>query len=337
MLLSAKALRRVLGALWLIDGFLKLQPYMFTNRMIPFVLLPRIPGQPGPVAVSLQEIAMLVNQHLTAADLLFAIIEIEIGLFLLVNLWVRETIIVSVVWSLLVWYAGEGMGLLLTGQASAMIDAPGAVLFYALLGLLVYPRATSPQEARDGKERIGLLSRTQARWVLGGFWIFAALLQLQPHWWQPGSFADAVSDGLLTGGLDGTLIDPLIRPLASFANATAALEVPENALLILAFLGLGIALIVARPALLRRWLGISMVFSFLMWWGMQGFAALFSGLATDFESGPLLIILALACWPKAAPRPAEAQADQTVKQPEAALPLTVQLEETTPLAQPTVS
>lgn len=337
MLLSAKALRRVLGALWLIDGFFKLQPLMFTNRMVPFILLPRVPGQPGPVAASLQEIALLVNQHLTVADLLFAIIEIEIGLFLLVNLWVRETIIVSVVWAILVWYAGEGMGLMLTGQASAMVDAPGAVLFYALLGVLVYPRAASPHEARDGKERIGLLSRTQARWVLGGFWVFAALLQLQAHWWQPGSFADAVSDGLRTGGLDGTLIDPLIQPLASFANATAALEVPENALLILAFLGLGIALIVARPAHLRRWLGVSMVFSFLIWWGMQGFAALFSGLATDFESGPLLIILALACWPNAAPRPAEALADQTVRQTEVALPLASQLADSVSLAQPAVS
>jgi hypothetical protein len=38
MLLSRKALQRVLGALWLIDGLLQLQPQMFTMNMVNGVM-----------------------------------------------------------------------------------------------------------------------------------------------------------------------------------------------------------------------------------------------------------------------------------------------------------
>ncbi len=47
MLLSRKALQRVLGVLWLIDGLLQLQPQMFTMNMVNGVMKPMLQGQPG--------------------------------------------------------------------------------------------------------------------------------------------------------------------------------------------------------------------------------------------------------------------------------------------------
>lgn len=43
---------------------------------------------------------------------------------------------------------------------------------------------------------------------------------------------------------------------------------------------------------------VSIVISFIVWWRAEGFGMIFTGMATDFNSGLLLIIMALACWPR---------------------------------------
>jgi hypothetical protein len=63
------------------------------------------------------------------------------------------------------------------------------------------------------------------------------------------------------------------------------------------FLGLGIALVFVKQSQLRPWLVLSMVFSVAIWWGVQALGLLFTGMTTDVNSGPLLILMALACWP----------------------------------------
>ncbi|HET8842221.1 MAG TPA: hypothetical protein VFN35_12175, partial [Ktedonobacteraceae bacterium] len=289
MLLSQKSLRSALGILWLIDGLLQLQPRMFTPNMADSILWPTIEGQPAPIAASLHSIVTVLSQHLTLTNVLIAIIECEIGLFLLAGLWVRGAVIVSIVWSILVWYGGEGMSMLFTGQASILTGAPGAVLLYALLGLLVYPRKTG-----SGSQTDALLSRRQFRWILAGFWIFAALLQCQPYWWEQGSISRAISEMVGQGGLDRFLLDPSLQ---AFASSTVAWEIPLNIVLIELFLGLGIALVFVKQSQLRPWLVLSIVFSVAIWWGVQALGLLFTGMTTDVNSGPLLILMALACWP----------------------------------------
>ena len=48
MLFSRNMLQRILGALWLIDGILQIQPRMFTGDMINSVMRPMLEGQPEP-------------------------------------------------------------------------------------------------------------------------------------------------------------------------------------------------------------------------------------------------------------------------------------------------
>jgi hypothetical protein len=325
MVLSQKLLRRILGALWLADGLFQVQPQMFTSSMVHSVLLSMLPGQPAPVAATLQEIIVLITEHLTIVNLLIAVVQAEIGLLLLSGLWVRGAVIASVVWAFIVWYGGEGMGMLLTGQASALTGAPGAVLFYPLLGLLVYPRSASSKDPRIALNRDGLLSSVQLRWVLAGFWIFAALLQLQPYWWQPGQISQTISNMIGQGGLSTILVDPILQPLST---VTASLEVPLNSVLIVTFLGLGIALAIARQEQLRHVLIISILLSLMIWWGTQAFGLIFTGMATDFNSGVLLVLMALTCWSKVSPLGAtQNQSPYHLDQPEGSAPL----------AQPTVS
>jgi hypothetical protein len=288
MLLTQKRLRQLLGVLWLIDGLLQLQPQMFTMNMVNGVMVPTLQNQPSPVAASLQWIISVTTHNLILVNLLIAVVQIVIGILLISGLWVRWTIIASIVWALLVWYGGEGMSMLLTGQAGILTGAPGAVLLYPLLGLLLYPRKEDPER--------GLLPRSTFRYILAGFWFFSALLQLQPSWWQDGQISQAIGGMVGQGGLNGFLIDPLLQHIS---DITAHSEILLNSVLIVVCLALGFALVFVKEKQLRPVLVASIVVSVVIWWIAQAFGMIFTGMATDFNSGLLLVVMALACWPRA--------------------------------------
>ena len=293
MLLSKQLLRRILGTLWLIDGLLQLQPRMFTMDMITGIMAPIAQNQPASIAASLHWIIAVAAHNLILLNLLVALVQIALGLLLLTGYWVRGAVIASAVWALIVWYAGEGMNMLLTGQASVLTGAPGAVLFYPLLGFLIYPRKTSPQASSEGT----MLSQVHFRRILAGFWAFAALLQLQPYWWQPGQISQTVSSMIGQGGFDGMLVDPILK---GFSALTVHIEVPLNIFLIVSFLVLAIGLAIVKEDQLHPFLIASLVVSFLIWWVAEGFGMIFTGMTTDFNSGLLLIVMVLACWPTTA-------------------------------------
>jgi hypothetical protein len=300
MLLSRKALQRLLGVLWLIDGLLQLQPQMFTMNMVNGIMKPMLQGQPGLFEPSLQFIVTQTTLHLTAVNLLIVLVQVCLGFgfLLLPDRWVKEVVFASIVWAFIVWYGGEGMSMLLTGQASILTGAPGAVLLYPLLGLAVYPRkksnAFSIVETRK-KGDDGVLSRKYLRWVLAGFWCFAALLQLQPNWWQQGQISQAIGAMVGQGGLNSVLVDPVLQQVS---NVTANVEVPLNITLILVFLVIGISLAVVKEEQVRPFLIASIVVSLVFWYFSEAFGMIFTGMATDFNSGLLVVVMALACWPK---------------------------------------
>ena len=226
-------------------------------------------------------------------------VQILLGIWILTGLGIKQAVIFSFVWALIVWYAGEGLSMLLTGHASVLTGAPGAVMLYPLLGLAISPRRpsdTSSQASRASIDREGVLSRTHLRFVLAGFWVFAALLQLQPYWWQQGQISQAIGGMVGQGGLDAFLVDPVLQWLS---NVTAAIEIPLNSVLILVFLALGIGLAVVKQDRVRPFLIASIVMSIIIWYAAEAFGMILTGMATDFNSGLLLVVMALACWPKA--------------------------------------
>jgi hypothetical protein len=130
---------------------------------------------------------------------------------------------------------------------------------------------------------------------LAGFWLLVAMLQLQPYWWQPEHIAQAIQgvEDLVT--LNGMLVSPSLH---WFADAASGRETVINLSLILLSLGLAFGLIVVKKDLwLRSLLLLSILFSLLIWWITEAFGMIFTGMATDVNSGPLLILVALACWP----------------------------------------
>lgn len=298
MMLSQKRLLQILGILWLIDGLLQLQPQMFTVKMIDGVLAPIVQGQPSALAASLNWIIAIITHHIILVNLLIAIVQIGIGMSLLLgsrrypaSRLVKVALWVSIVWSVIVWFGGEGMSMLLTGQASMLTGAPGGVLFYALIGLVLYPQQG---QAMQG-EPAGILSRRQLSLVFAGFWLFAAALQLQPYWWQPGQISQTIGALSGQGGWNALFVDPALNWLS---HITSNEEIMFNSALILVFTELGIGILIARNEYIRPLLALSVVLSFAIWWGVEGFGMIFTGMATDFNSGLLLIVLALACWPR---------------------------------------
>ncbi len=303
MLLSRKMLQRILGTLWLIDGLLQLQPEMFTMNMVNGVMKPMLEGQPGLIGANLQWIVQVTTENLTAVNLLIAVVQIILGIWFIIGFEVEWAVIVSLVWALVVWYAGEGLSMLLTGSASILTGAPGAVVLYPLLGFAILPRRRAKGGAKDAKgaptgteatREDGLISRLQLRYILAAFWVFGALLQLQPYWWQPGQIAGVISDMVGQGGLNAFLVDPILQGLSQL---TANAEIPLNIALIVLFLVIGIALFFAKGNGLRAALVASIIVSLLLWYFAQGFGMIFTGMATDFNSGLLLVVIALACWP----------------------------------------
>jgi hypothetical protein len=286
--------------LWLIDGLLQLQPQMFTMNMVNGIMRPMLQGQPGLFEPSLQFIVNQTTLHLTEVNLLIAIVQILLGLgFLLFpDRWVKWLLFASIVWAFIVWYGGEGMSMLLTGTASILSGAPGAVLLYPLLGLAVVPRTQSHASSKGATRKRGddgLLSRKYLRWVLAGFWCFAALLQLQPYWWQQGQISQAIGAMVGQGGLNSVLVDPVLQQIS---NATTNLEVPLNIVLIVVFLAIGIGLFVVKDEQVRPFLIASIVASILFWYFSEAFGMILTGMATDFNSGLLVVVMTLACWPK---------------------------------------
>ena len=70
---------------------------------------------------------------------IFAAIQLLIGLGIAWRPTVRLALAASIPWALGVWWFGEGLGGVLSGAADPVSGAPGAVIIYALLAVLLWP------------------------------------------------------------------------------------------------------------------------------------------------------------------------------------------------------
>src|SRR5580658_7115376 len=138
-----RRLQLALATIWLLDGFLQLQPFMFTGGAsgLSGMLQGMSAGNPGIVARSINWNAALVAHHPVLTNVGFAGLQILIGLGIAYRRTVKPALAVSIVWSLGVWWFGEGLGGVLHGSGTPLGGGPGAVLFYALLAVLLWPYA----------------------------------------------------------------------------------------------------------------------------------------------------------------------------------------------------
>src|ERR1700728_918422 len=195
---SQRPLQVVLGLLWILDAALQFQPFMFGRGFVENNILANASGQPFVIGDFITHIGNFVAPDVAVWNTFFALIQLFIGVGLLFRRTVRPALAVSFFWVLGIWVIGEGLGMLLTGSATALTGAPGSVLLYGLLGLMAWPR---PDRGSQPEKR-GVASLAAARGggggatplaVWGGFWVLAAVLFLLPDNRTQNSLSSAIS------------------------------------------------------------------------------------------------------------------------------------------------
>ena len=76
---TRRVLQLVLAAIWLLDGILQYQPFMYTNAF-PQLLGNQAAGNPSVIASPITWDASLVQHHLVLANTTFAAIQLLLGL-----------------------------------------------------------------------------------------------------------------------------------------------------------------------------------------------------------------------------------------------------------------
>lgn len=279
-MITRRSLQSVLGIIWLLDGVLQLKSPMFTNAFVQQVILPTAQGQPAWIAYSIRTVAEITAPHIAIYNALFAVVQLLIGIGLLVNYRTKLTLSISFIWALQVWWFGEGLGQLLTGQSLLLTGAPGAVLLYALIGWALWPR----RKQTTGFETSDIVSEPSvseggsrfARYAIGGLWVLGAVLQFQTSYLSPQGLASVLAPNFV------------IRLVSGDGIAwTIVLAIVE--------LTIGVGMIRGKNLPLFGW--ASIIVSFLFWWVGQSFGDFWTGLGTDPNSGPLFMLLTLCAVP----------------------------------------
>ena len=297
--------------LWLADGALQLQPFMFGRGFVNQILMPAYMGSPSGVTGPALAFDRLVLHAPATWDAAFAVTQLMIGAALLWRPTVRAALAASIAWALGVWWFGEGLGGVLSGTASPLTGAPGAVILYALLAVLAWPAtaparqaaaaAQAPQAApaaQDGSVAGGSpLGLTGARIAWLALWGSFAYFILQPANRAPGALRGMFA-GLASSGEPGW-VSAMDRGLASAAGHGLAISIGLAVVFVAAGLGIFWS-VTARAALL-----LSVFAGVAIWVLGENFGALLTGQGTDPNSGLLLVLLATAFWPLTR-RPAEA-------------------------------
>src|SRR4051812_18564967 len=241
--ITRRQLQISLGVLWLLDSVLQAQPFMFTSGFARQVIDSAGQGQPEFVSAPVHWVSTVMAAHPAAWNVPFAAIQLLLGIGLLVRRTARVALAASIVWALGVWYLGEGLYGVASGQASILTGAPGSALLLAIVGAAAWPLG----DARDEAPAPWL----PLAWAV--IWVGAAVFQSLPQ------------------------------------NQGTA--VPSELLVALEYLvGLGVLVPAIRIPAATLGLWLSLVF----WVTSQDFGQLFSGHATDPNTGPVLALMVVA-------------------------------------------
>jgi hypothetical protein len=295
-----RVLQLVLGLLWIADAALQYQPYMFSRRF-PNTLAGNALGNPGWIRNSITWSTHVMVHHLVVYNAIFATVQLALGLGLLWRPTVKAALVASVGWALLVWWFGEALGEVLNG-ASPTMGAPGAVILYGLIAVLVWPaRASAEQDPPGGPgSRVSVATSgplgwawPRVLWVV--LWASAAYLLLLPANRSPDALHDMTTS--MSPGEPGW-VRAMNRGVASVL-ASHGIEVS----IILALACVVAAAAVLHPALRRPGLVVAAAFGIAMWLA-EDFGLIMTGMGTDPNTGPLLVLLAATYWPWSARAPA---------------------------------
>ncbi len=287
---TTRGIQIALGMIWLLDGLFQFKSFMYTHGIISEVFGPAAEKQWSIVGGPMKTFDNFYGRDLTLWNTLSGEIQVAIGLGLILSRkTVRPALLVSFGWALIVWWFGEGFGgLTSTTLPSPLMGAPGAVILYAIIGLLVWP--TSKAEGRSPAD-LGPLGDRGGLYAWSGLWALSAGLWL----------VNVNRAGGATHEMIKAMAASSPHWLAKFQNSVGSHTQGHGTTIavVLAILSVAVAVGVWTPL---RWpaLAVGIVISLAYWVLGQDLGGPFwTEGATDFNSGPLFVLLAVTLFPVA--------------------------------------
>jgi hypothetical protein len=263
---------------------------MYTHGIITEVFGPAAEKQWSVVGGPMKTIDAFYGHDLTLWNTLAAEIQCAIGLGLILSKkTVKAALTLSFLWAPAVWWFGEGFGGLTSNTLpSPLMGAPGAVILYAIIGLLVWP--TDKQKGRSLAD-MGPLGDKGGLYAWSGLWLLSASLWLV----NVNRAKDATHE--MIKGMAEASPHWLAKIQNSIGNHTQGHG--STIAVVLAIISVAVALGVwtrlRRPAL-----AVGIVVSLAYWVLGQSLGGPFwIGNATDVNAGPLFVLLAFALLPVA--------------------------------------
>jgi hypothetical protein len=281
-----RALQLGLAAIWLLDGVLQYQGAMYVKAFSD-MLAGSAAGNPGWIATPITWDANLVQHNLAVLNTIFATIQLLLGVGIAFRPTVKAALAASVAWSVAVWWFGEGLGGVLNGGASPLNGAPGAVIIYGLIAVLLWPADRAAPAPFVAAKAVGA-HVARALWAV--LWLSLAYFALTPANRAPQGM-NAMIAGMESG--EPGWVTALTRGAASLV---AGQGLAASIVLAMALVLIALGVYLPAPAA-KATLVLAIVVSAVIWVFAQAFGAIMAGGATDPNSGPLLILLALAFWP----------------------------------------
>lgn len=272
-------LHYALGSLWVLDGFLQLQPAM-AGGFAGQVLGPLVSEQPSWLSLLLRWEIYLWQLHPGLLDVATALIQIGLGVSIMfgkstlsgkIGLWL------SIGWAMTIWVGGEALGGSLAPGASEVFGWPGAVAFYAVAAAFLL---MSPESWQSGR-----VSRLMRRAVAATLLLGAVIqgLPFEGFWHVPRASA-------MISAMASTPQPSLVeKSLYASAQLVSRHPLAWNVVLVITMAVLGVGLLLRwKPSV---WSAAAAAFFLVTWWIGQDFGV-FGGLGTDPNlSIPILTLL----------------------------------------------
>ena len=179
------------------------------------------------------------------------------------------------------------------------------MFLYGLIGLMAWPRSAATDEGAETEPIVGFASSAAGQGIGGavtpllvwcGYWSLAAVLFLLPDNRTPTSVSSAIT-GMSSG-------EP--SAYSHFLNSVGT-HFGSGGVGTTWLLAIGSLVVGFGPLVFRRptpFLAAGGLLATFFWVSGQGLGGIFTGSGTDPNSGPLIVLLALAMVPAALPDPA---------------------------------
>jgi hypothetical protein len=256
-------------------------------------------GNPAVIAHPIMWAAGTIAHHAVVTNACFAAVQILLGLAVAWRPTVKVGLAVSVVWALAVWWFGEGFGGVFAGVASTVSGAPGAVVIYAVVAVLLWPADRAGVEPSSTAARAvgenGASLMWVATWVTLGFFAVLGVNR------SAQGLHDVIASQAMGEPAWLRVLDHHVANLLSHRGLGVSIALA----LVFATIAAGVFL----PWRWCRWVTVlACAVALVIWVFGENFGGVFSGSGTDPSSGPLLILLACSYWrrrrqPDPAPEP----------------------------------